>query len=395
MRDLKTISDFCNTFHHVQPYPIHLYYKDELITECPVSDIDFISPYYTALSSMEKELFLYRISDELVIGGVNSAQDHILLLLGPVLTAPLTTSSIHDIQTLYHLSSDAKHAISSYFETSAGKTLFHFRTVLHLVNYFFNQELASEFKDALYFLNEDMHMKMASDNLEKSAYEQHVSYQLAYEFEKTFLNAVKNGDVEDVRQISPNMHMHVGTLSNTSIRQLKNQFICIATLITRAAIEGGLDLETAYNLSDSYIQKAEANMTSAGIHELIDTMLLDLTTRTNHAKFDSDVPSDLYHCLQYIRNHTHSNIQVSDVAGYAHLSVRQLNRKFSSELGFHPSEFIMRCKLEESKDMLLYTKKSLSEISQILCFSSQSYFCNVFKKHYGMTPGKFRRQNGR
>ena len=46
--------------------------------------------------------------------------------------------------------------------------------------------------------------------------------------------------------------------------------------------------------------------------------------------------------------------------------------------------------LEEAKNLLSFTNKSLSEISNYLCFSSQAYFQNVFKKNYGMTPLQYR-----
>ena len=52
----------------------------------------------------------------------------------------------------------------------------------------------------------------------------------------------------------------------------------------------------------------------------------------------------------------------------------------------------MRCRLEEAKSLLTYSDKTLSEISTYLCFSSQSYFQNIFKKKYGITPLKYRKQ---
>ncbi|WP_331491052.1 helix-turn-helix domain-containing protein [Schaedlerella arabinosiphila] len=55
------------------------------------------------------------------------------------------------------------------------------------------------------------------------------------------------------------------------------------------------------------------------------------------------------------------------------------------------SDFIMRRKLEEGKSLLAYSEKSISEISEYLCFSSQSYFQNVFKKKYHMTPYEYRK----
>ena len=51
----------------------------------------------------------------------------------------------------------------------------------------------------------------------------------------------------------------------------------------------------------------------------------------------------------------------------------------------------MRRKLEEARSLLIYTDKTISEISEYLCFSTQSYFQNVFKKQYGMTPMQFRK----
>lgn len=52
--------------------------------------------------------------------------------------------------------------------------------------------------------------------------------------------------------------------------------------------------------------------------------------------------------------------------------------------------YITHCRLREAKSLLRYTHKSLGEISSYLCFSSQSHFQNVFKKHFKMTPMEYR-----
>ena len=76
------------------------------------------------------------------------------------------------------------------------------------------------------------------------------------------------------------------------------------------------------------------------------------------------------------------------------LTFKEDFKKFKKELGFNISSYIMRRKLEEAKSLLTYSDKTVSEISEYLCFSSQSYFQNVFKAKYGMTPKKFRDTNG-
>ena len=143
---------------------------------------------------------------------------------------------------------------------------------------------------------------------------------------------------------STSADMHVGVLSNSELRQVKNLFICTTTLVTRAAIEGGLELKTAYQLSDLYLRKIENAASIAALKEPM------------------------------------------------HLSKSQIDRRFKKTLGFSPSEFILRCKLEEAKDLLIYTNRPLSEISSLLCFSSQSHFSNAFKKKYHVSPLEFRKQ---
>lgn len=40
-----------------------------------------------------------------------------------------------------------------------------------------------------------------------------------------------------------------------------------------------------------------------------------------------------------------------------------------------------------------YSRKSLIEITYQLGYSSQSQFSEIFKQHFGITPGKFRKIN--
>ena len=82
---------------------------------------------------------------------------------------------------------------------------------------------------------------------------------------------------------------------------------------------------------------------------------------------------------------------MGDVAEHIGRSRSYLTNKFKKELGFDVSSFIMRCRLEEAKSLLTYSDKTLSEISTYLCFSSQSYFQNIFKKKYGITPLNYRK----
>ncbi len=212
-----------------------------------------------------------------------------------------------------------------------------------------------------------------------------------YFFEQKMLAFVENGDIEGLKEfISQMPSMNAGQVSTDSLRQAKNLFIANVTLITRRAITGGLDIETAYQLSDSYILESEKMSDINTITMLNLTCLIDFTRRVSEAKIPMGMSREIYSVIQYIANHVNQNISVEQIAEELHMDRSTLSKKFKRELGFNISSYIMRRKLEEAKSLLNYSDKTISEISEYLCFSSQSYFQNVFKAKYGMTPKEYR-----
>ena len=82
----------------------------------------------------------------------------------------------------------------------------------------------------------------------------HPSYQL----EKKLVTAIKLGnETEAINALKEINQLERAKLSTNTIRSLKNSLICSCTIFTRAAIQGGLHPEYAYNLSDVLIQEIE------------------------------------------------------------------------------------------------------------------------------------------
>ena len=121
-------------------------------------------------------------------------------------------------------------------------------------------------------------------------------------------------------------------------------------------------------------------------------MLIDFATRVSQSKIPANLPAETYDCIQYINSHINSNISINDIANHIHRSRTYTIEHFKQELGFNIGEYITHAKIQEAKSLLRYTNKTLSEISSYLCFSSQAYFQNVFKKIVGMTPSTYRKK---
>ncbi len=220
----------------------------------------------------------------------------------------------------------------------------------------------------------------------------------SYEVENYLLNMVKRGDVEGVEDfINSIPAYHAGTVANDILRMNKNYIITTISLVTRAAIESGIPKAEAFALSDLYITKLEGLSSLSMIDSLTSEMVLDFTNRVKEHRKNSFYPLDIAglpaaitNCMSYIKANTNQKISVSSVSKELGYDRSYLSDLFSKTLGFSMSAYILRCKLEESKVLLAYTDKSLSEISNYLCFSSQSHFQLRFREAFHITPLKYR-----
>ena len=122
-------------------------------------------------------------------------------------------------------------------------------------------------------------------------------------------------------------------------------------------------------------------------------MIMDFCQQAGETKMPEGISREVYTCINYICTHTNDTISVGDVAGCIQRSNSYIMKKFREELGFTIGAFITRCKLEEAKSLLTYSEKSLAEISNYLCFSSQPHFQSLFKKQYHITPLEYRKKS--
>ena len=102
--------------------------------------------------------------------------------------------------------------------------------------------------------------------------------------------------------------------------------------------------------------------------------------------------NDINIAIEYIKTHLNTPIQIMDIVCYVGISRTNLLNKFKKETNETIGNYIMKCRLEKSKMLLKYSNISLGEISNYLCFSSQSYFQNKFKQMFKITPLKYRKE---
>ncbi len=216
----------------------------------------------------------------------------------------------------------------------------------------------------------------------------------SFRFERIANMYVKTGRVEQIAELFEAMpKIKAGKMAKDTLRQTKNMLICAATTMSRAAIDGGLEPQSSFKLSDLYIQKCEILRDSGSVMGLMREMALDFTVRVRALSY-GDVQSTKFFedCKQYIKQHLFSRILVKDMAAALGMSTAYLSTRFCTAAGKPLSQFILEQKINESKQLLCYGDKGIADIAMHLAFSSQSHFQNTFKKFVGMTPLQYRRQ---
>ena len=97
---------------------------------------------------------------------------------------------------------------------------------------------------------------------------------------------------------------------------------------------------------------------------------------------------------RHIDVHFKEPLTLEQLAEEAHMNKFYLSHAFKREYGVSPINYMITKRIEESKYLLAETDLSLSQVAQMLGFSSPSYFSQVFRRTQNLSPTEYR-QNTR
>ena len=263
--------------------------------------------------------------------------------------------------------------------------------MLCTINYVFNHERL-ELKDLRIYEQEQTALisrqvrQQAQNKLDPPQLEHNT-----YDLEQRLLRMVRKGDTAALRQwLDRAPAVRSGVVAGEPLRQRKNLFIVTVTLVSRAAIQGGMQVEDAFTLSDSYIQQCELTASPERIANLQYRMLLDYAERVerlHRGAVSSRLTADV---ANYVQHHLSDAIKTEQIARALYVSRPYLSKKFRESTGETLTDFILKEKTEEAKRLLRYSDKSLTAIGSYLGFSSPSHFSRIFRKYAGSSPHEYR-----
>jgi len=317
------------------------------------------------------------------------------IIVGPILNFKMTTETIDGIFRDLDINVSKEDMVQYYNQLTVLNNFDYINMcmVLHFMIYHKKINMVDILEK-----NEQLEKKRIElENVASHITEQRQNNQIHTDIsvEKKMFDYIKLGQSNAVREAfhSNFKQGKLGILSKTSyLRSQKNLGIVAISLATRAAVEGGLFQEVAYNLSDLYIQKLEELTEIKPVIQLMEHVLVDFAERVaNSIKYKFSKPINL--CLNYIFTNLYEDITLDTLAELTSLNPNYLSALFKKEVGISIRQYIHNSKVDEAKNLLNYTNYTMKEISSLLNFHDQSHFIKVFKKIEGITPKQFKNGN--
>jgi AraC family transcriptional regulator len=93
-----------------------------------------------------------------------------------------------------------------------------------------------------------------------------------------------------------------------------------------------------------------------------------------------------------MREHIAEEFNLDRLAAQAGLSKFYFNRLFKSAVGVSPSHHQINLRMDEARQLLRETKKSVMEIALDVGYANPSHFAQLFRRETGLSPSDYRRQ---
>ena len=213
-----------------------------------------------------------------------------------------------------------------------------------------------------------------------------------YDAEKRMLQFIKNGMSEPLTRIWQEATPKFASLPNNAetLRAEKDRLLVGIGIVTDAVLDCGLNDDDVFRQRTLYIRKAEDCRSVMEVVNLRFNMMMDFCRRIEEGKRRTTTAPLANYAIKFISDNIDKKISLQEIADALHVSKSYLCAEFSKSMGVGLFHYIQEQKIERAKQFLLLTDKPLVEISEILSFSSQSYFQKVFKQITGTTPKEFR-----
>lgn len=112
-------------------------------------------------------------------------------------------------------------------------------------------------------------------------------------------------------------------------------------------------------------------------------------SKTNPSFKLTESQKRINHVIDFINDHIYENFEISDIADHFFLSPDYLARIFKEHVHISLGHYILLQRITEAQK-LLNKGHTVTEVQELLSFSSYAHFFKTFKKITGISPSRYR-----
>jgi len=127
------------------------------------------------------------------------------------------------------------------------------------------------------------------------------------------------------------------------------------------------------------------------------TRLLGLLYSAAQHQLAEDTPgvAAIHEAVRLMHGDLRTKFDLPELAQKLHVSYTWFRRTFAQQTGMGPHQYLLQLRIARARSLLAESNWPVKEIAAQSGFESEYYFCRVFKKKTGLTPGAWRYQSRR
>ena len=131
------------------------------------------------------------------------------------------------------------------------------------------------------------------------------------------------------------------------------------------------------------------------LHILFSLFLLELykciINKSSSSPDQSSVPPMVYSIINYVKENYGKKLSLEIIAKNLNYSVPNIRKNFKKYMGISISEYILNYRLDQVKNLLTTTSKSMNKIAEECGFSSANYLSLIFREKESLSPLAYRK----
>ncbi|RXZ83660.1 response regulator [Paenibacillaceae bacterium] len=197
-------------------------------------------------------------------------------------------------------------------------------------------------------------------------------------------SGLRNGNHELLAQVMSELKSYVGHLNESGVGRVEKVLHYLLIHLFREMRE--LQLLSVEQEELVWLSLQE----SLSLKELL-SLIMSLVEQTKESPLGKKSSERLMLTAHnYIQQHLGRDFGIEDIADYLGISCSYFCLLFKNHFGETFVEHLTKQRIETAKSLLSSSDKSITQIGAVVGYQERRYFTKVFQKYTGMTPSEFR-----